>query len=165
MNIHVNTEKPYDVIVENGALDRVGAALQPIFKSGTQAMIVSDSNVFPIYGERLTRSLTEAGYKVSGFVFEAGEPRKQLSTVIQIYEAMAEKNFTRSDFVVTLGGGIAGDMGGFAAATFLRGIDFVQIPTSLLAQVDASVGGKDRCGSAVRQKSCRCVPSAAACCE
>ncbi len=142
MNIHVNTEKPYDVIVENGVLNRVGEVVQPLFKAGAQAMIVSDSNVFPIYGERLTKSLFAAGFKVSAFVFEAGELQKQLSTVMQIYEAMVEKNFTRTDFVVTLGGGVAGDMGGFAAATFLRGIDFVQVPTSLLAQVDASVGGK-----------------------
>ena len=142
MMIHVNTDKPYDVIVENGALDRVGTAVQPLFKAGSQAMIVSETNVFPIYGERLTKSLSAAGFKVSNFVFEAGEPQKQLSTVMQMYEAMAEKGFTRSDFIVTLGGGVAGDMGGFAAATFLRGIDFVQVPTSLLAQVDASVGGK-----------------------
>lgn len=142
MMIHVNTDKPYDVIVENGALDRVGTAVQPLFKAGSQAMIISETNVFPIYGERLTKSLADAGFKVSNYVFEAGEPQKQLSTVMQMYEAMSEKGFTRSDFIVTLGGGVAGDMGGFAAATFLRGIDFVQVPTSLLAQVDASVGGK-----------------------
>ncbi len=142
MVIHISTDKPYDVIVENGALDRTGEAVKPLFKAGSQAMIVSETNVFPIYGERLTQSLTAAGFRVSSFVFEAGEPQKQLSTVMQMYEALSEHGFTRSDFIVTLGGGVAGDMGGFAAATFLRGIDFVQVPTSLLAQVDASVGGK-----------------------
>lgn len=105
-------------------------------------MIVSETNVFPIYGERLKASLEKAGIHTAEFVFEAGEPQKQLSTVMQIYEALAENDFTRSDIIVTLGGGVAGDMGGFAAATFLRGMDFVQVPTSLLAQVDASVGGK-----------------------
>ena len=98
--------------------------------------------MFPLYGERLTKSLTEAGFRVSNFVFEAGEQNKQLATVMQMYEALSENGFTRTDFIVTLGGGVVGDMGGFAAATFLRGIDFVQVPTSLLAQVDASVGGK-----------------------
>lgn len=142
MRICIQTDKPYDVLVENGALDRVGASIKPLFKAGSQAMIISDTHVFPLYGERLTKALTGAGFKVSSFVFEAGEPQKQLSTVMQMYEAMAEKGFTRTDFIVTLGGGVAGDMGGFAAATFLRGIDFVQVPTSLLAQVDASVGGK-----------------------
>lgn len=142
MVIHIETDKPYDVLVESGALDRAGEAVKPLFKAGSQAMIVSETNVFPIYGERLTASLAEAGFRVSSFVFEAGEPQKQLSTVMQIYEALSAHSFTRSDFIVTLGGGVAGDMGGFAAATFLRGIDFVQVPTSLLAQVDASVGGK-----------------------
>ena len=142
MVIHIATDKPYDVLVENGALDRAGEAVKPLFKPGSQAMIVSETNVFPIYGKRLTASLTAAGFRVSHFVFEAGEQQKQLSTVMRIYEALSEHGFTRSDFIVTLGGGVAGDMGGFAAATFLRGIDFVQVPTSLLAQVDASVGGK-----------------------
>lgn len=142
MIIKVNTDKPYEVRIENGILDRTGAALKTLFKSGSRAMIVSDTNVFPLYGERLEKSLSQAGFKVSSFVFEAGEAQKQLSTVMKIYEALSENGFTRSDFIVTLGGGIAGDMGGFAAATFLRGIDFVQVPTSLLAQVDASVGGK-----------------------
>lgn len=142
MVIHIKTDKPYDVIVENGALDHAGEAMKPLFKPGSQALIVSETNVFPIYGEHLTKSLTAAGFKVSSFVFEAGEPQKQLSTVMQMYETLSEHGFTRSDFIVTLGGGVAGDMGGFAAATFLRGIDFVQVPTSLLAQVDASVGGK-----------------------
>ena len=142
MVIRVDTEKPYDVIVENGALDRVGAILGTLFKAGCQAMIVTDSNVFPIYGERLTKSLMAAGFKVSGFLFDAGETNKQLSTVMELYEALAEKNFTQTDIIVTLGGGTAGDIGGFAAATYLGGIDYVQVPTSLLAQVDASIGGK-----------------------
>ena len=121
---------------------RAGEKIAPLVRPGSRAMIVSETNVFPIYGERLKASLEKAGIHTAEFVFEAGEPQKQLSTVMQIYEALAENDFTRSDIIVTLGGGVAGDMGGFAAATFLRGIDFVQVPTSLLAQVDASVGGK-----------------------
>ena len=123
-------------------MDRAGEKIAPLVRPGSRAMIVSETNVFPIYGERLKASLEKAGIHTAEFVFEAGEPQKQLSTVMQIYEALAENDFTRSDIIVTLGGGVAGDMGGFAAATFLRGIDFVQVPTSLLAQVDASVGGK-----------------------
>lgn len=142
MVIKINTDKPYSVVVESGALPRVGAAAKAIFKAGGQAMIVSDSNVFPLYGAALTASLTEAGFHVSSFVFPAGESAKTLSTVTEIYSALSENGFTRSDFIVTLGGGVAGDMGGFAAATYLRGIDFIQVPTTLLAQVDASVGGK-----------------------
>lgn len=142
MKVRVNIGKPYDVIVENGALDRVGALVQPLFKAGAQAMIISDSDVFPLYGERLVRSLSAAGFKVSGFVFGAGEAQKTLATVTQIYEAMAEKGFTRDDFVVTLGGGTSGDMGGFAAATFLGGIEYIQVPTSLMAQVDPPIDGE-----------------------
>ena len=142
MVIEIKTDKPYEVIVEDGVLDRAGEKIAPLVRPGSRAMIVSESNVFPIYGERLKASLEKAGIHTAEFVFEAGEPQKQLSTVMQIYEALAENDFTRSDIIVTLGGGVAGDMGGFAAATFLRGIDFVQVPTSLLAQVDASVGGK-----------------------
>ena len=142
MVIEIKTDKPYEVIVEDGVLDRAGEKIAPLVRPGSRAMIVSETNVFPIYGERLKASLEKAGIHTAEFVFEAGEPQKQLSTVMQIYEALAENDFTRSDIIVTLGGGVAGDMGGFAAATFLRGMDFVQVPTSLLAQVDASVGGK-----------------------
>ena len=142
MVIEIKTDKPYEVIVEDGVLNRAGEKIAPLVRPGSRAMIVSETNVFPIYGERLKASLEKAGIHTAEFVFEAGEPQKQLSTVMQIYEALAENDFTRSDIIVTLGGGVAGDMGGFAAATFLRGIDFVQVPTSLLAQVDASVGGK-----------------------
>ena len=134
MVIEIKTDKPYEVIVEDGILDCAGEKIAPLVRPGSRAMIVSETNVFPIYGERLKASLEKAGIHTAEFVFEAGEPQKQLSTVMQIYEALAENDFTRSDIIVTLGGGVAGDMGGFAAATFLRGIDFVQVPTSLLAQ-------------------------------
>ena len=129
MNMHVNIGKPYDLFVENGALDRVGAMAQPLFKTGTHVMIVSDSNVFPLCGERLIKSLSAAGFKVSGYIFEAGEAQKQLSTVLEIYDAMAEKEFSRGDFVAALGGGVACDIGGFAAATFLGELDYITVPT------------------------------------
>ncbi len=142
MKLAIETARPYSVYIESGLLDRVGEAAQRTRKPGSQAMLISDSNVFPLYGERVSASLERAGFAVSSFVFPAGEPSKQLSTVCQMYQALAEKGFTRTDFIVTLGGGVTGDMGGFAAATYLRGIPFLQVPTTLLSQVDASVGGK-----------------------
>lgn len=142
MVLTIKTDSPYEVVIENGVLDRVGEIASRKKKPGSKAMIVSESNVFPLYGERLKTSLAVAGFEVFNFVFPAGESSKQISTVCDIYRALAENGFTRSDFIVTLGGGVTGDMGGFAAATFLRGIAFLQVPTTLLAQVDASVGGK-----------------------
>lgn len=142
MIIKVNTATPYNVIIESGAIDKVGEVVAAMYKKGTKVMIISETNVFPIYGQRVTKSLEEKGLRVFNYVFAAGEENKNMTTVMEMYQALAESGFTRTDLIVTLGGGVAGDMGGFAAATFLRGMDFVQIPTSLLAQVDASVGGK-----------------------
>lgn len=142
MKLDVRTAQPYSVFIENGVLDRVGEIARESRKPGAKAMVISDSNVFPLYGERVKASLERAGFPVSTFVFPAGEPQKQISTVCGMYRALSEAGFTRTDFIVTLGGGVAGDMGGFAAATFLRGMAFLQVPTTLLAQVDASVGGK-----------------------
>ena len=142
MTIDVGTARPYQVIIEPGALDRLGETARQLKKPGTKAMLISDSNVHPLYGARVERSLAGAGFPVSTFVFPAGEENKQISTVCGMYQALAEANFTRTDLIVTLGGGVVGDMGGFAAATFLRGMDFLQAPTTLVSQADASVGGK-----------------------
>ncbi len=142
MVLDVKTQKPYQVTIEPGALDKVGEIAGKCKKPGTKAMLISETNVFPLYGERVKKSLEAAGFQVSEYVFPAGEEHKQMSTVCDMYRALAEANFTRTDFIVTLGGGVTGDMGGFAAATFLRGMDFLQVPTSLVSQADASVGGK-----------------------
>lgn len=142
MVLDVKTQKPYQVTIEPGALDKVGEIAGKCKKPGTKAMLISETNVFPLYGERVKKSLEAAGFQVSEYVFPAGEEHKQISTVCDMYRALAEANFTRTDFIVTLGGGVTGDMGGFAAATFLRGMDFLQVPTSLVSQADASVGGK-----------------------
>ena len=104
--------------------------------------IVSDSNVFPLYGEQVKKILESVEKSVSVFVFEAGESSKNLDTVQKLYRTLIENKIDRTGFLVALGGGVTGDLTGFAAATYLRGIDFVQIPTTLLAQVDSSVGGK-----------------------
>ena len=142
MELTVQTANPYSVFIEYGLLARTGEQCLSLFPAGTRVMVISDSNVFPLYGETVMDSLRRAGYEVHSCVFPAGEQSKLLSTVETFYRALAENGFTRSDFIVAFGGGVTGDMAGFAAATFLRGIDFVQIPTTLLAQVDSSVGGK-----------------------
>lgn len=142
MRIKINTNEPYDVVVERGIIDKAGSLIKGLVKDGAKVLIVSETNVFPLYGEKIRLSLESEGYKTYKFIFEAGEPSKKIQTVYSIYQALAENGFTRTDFILTLGGGVAGDMGGFAAATYLRGIKYIQIPTSLLAQVDASIGGK-----------------------
>ena len=120
MKIDVRTAQPYSVTIQRGALDRVGDILAQVKKPGCRAMLISETNVAPLYGDRAAASLEQAGYRVSRFVFPAGEESKQIATVCGMYEALAQNDFTRSDFIVTLGGGVCGDMGGFAAATYLR---------------------------------------------
>lgn len=139
--IHVNTGRSYDILIEHNILPKAGEFIRPLTKA-IRAVIVSDTNVAPIYADTVKQSLENNGFSVSLFCFEAGETSKRLSTIEKMYNHFAEHSLTRSDIVVALGGGVTGDMAGFAAASYLRGIDFVQIPTSLLAQVDSSVGGK-----------------------
>lgn len=109
---------------------------------GQNFCIVTDTHVEPLYAEEVKRVLTEVASKVSVFVFEAGEKNKNLNTVQKLYKALIENQLDRKSIVVALGGGVVGDLSGFGAATYLRGIDFIQIPTTLLSQVDSSVGGK-----------------------
>lgn len=142
MKLEVRTDRSYTVTVERGALDRVGEIAAALKKPGTKAMLISETNVMPLYGQRVRAALETAGFAVSQFVYPAGEKHKLLATVCDMYQALSEGGFTRTDLIVALGGGVTGDMGGFAAATFLRGMDFIQVPTSLVAQADASVGGK-----------------------
>lgn len=104
--------------------------------------IVSDSHVFPLYGEQVVSALNGHCVSLSSFIFTAGEQNKTLDTVKQLYEHLILQHFERRDLILALGGGVVGDLAGYAAATYLRGIDFVQIPTTLLSQVDSSIGGK-----------------------
>lgn len=133
--------KTYNIEIATGLLDSIGPKARQLSKAA-KAAIISDSNVDKLYGERLERSLADCGFLVTRIVFEAGEHSKNLATLGQVYDQLAQAGFTRSDLLLTLGGGVPGDLGGLAAATFLRGIDFIQVPTSLLAQIDSSVGGK-----------------------
>ncbi len=141
--IRVNTGKPYDILLGQGLLKDAGALIRIVHKKGQRALIVTDSNVGPLYAKTVSDSLVKAGYRVvSVLTFPAGEKHKRLETVSHMYTALAKGQFDRSDIIVALGGGVTGDMAGYAAATWMRGIPFVQIPTSLLAQVDSSIGGK-----------------------
>ena len=139
--ISVNASKNYDVIVGTSILADLGEHAAKLCGK-CNAAIISDSNVFPIYGELIEGSLQQAGITSFHYVFPAGEESKNLQTYSAILNFLAENNLTRSDLIIALGGGVVGDIAGFAAATYLRGIAYIQVPTSLLAMVDSSVGGK-----------------------
>ena len=140
-SIHIKASREYDVLVERGLLDRAGELLREVSAPG-MAAIVSDNTVYALYGERTVKALEKAGYRVHSFTFPAGEGSKNLSTYADVLHFLGEHRFSRSDVVVALGGGVVGDLAGFAAATYQRGMGFAQIPTTLLAAVDSSVGGK-----------------------
>ncbi len=137
----VTASRSYDVIIERGGLDRIGEYLADLTAS-CRAAVISDSHVFPLYGRQVEDSLRRAGFAPFSFVFEAGEASKNLTVYGQILEFLAARHMSRSDVILALGGGVTGDLTGFVAATYLRGIRYVQLPTSLLAAVDSSVGGK-----------------------
>lgn len=142
MTIHVNTGTPYDVMIGTGLLGKSGELIKQVLPKAERAVIVSDSNVAPLYADTVRASLEAAGYTVFSHVFPAGEQSKRLFFIESMYSTMAAAELSRSDFAVALGGGVTGDMCGFAAATYLRGIAFVQMPTTVLSQNDSSVGGK-----------------------
>ncbi len=139
--VTVNTAKPYDILIEKGLLDRAGDLIRQT-AGGSAVCVVTDDTVDSLYGERLTASLENAGYRWEKFVIPHGEASKNADNFIKILNFLAEKQFTRTDVVAALGGGVVGDLAGFAAACYNRGMLFVQLPTTLLAAVDSSVGGK-----------------------
>lgn len=131
----------YTVFIENGLFSAAGEKIRLLSK-GNKAAIITDSNVAPLYLDLLKEKLGQNGFSVFSYIFPAGESSKNLHTIAEIYDCLAEGGLTRTDCVIALGGGVTGDMAGFAAATFLRGVPFFQIPTSVLAAVDSSIGGK-----------------------
>ena len=139
--VTVNASRTYDIKIGKGLLSSLPEEIKKLGKV-RKISIVSDSNVFPLYGESCRASLICAGFTVSTFVFPAGEASKNGLTYLELLNRLAEEKLTRSDLILALGGGVVGDLAGFAAATYLRGIRFVQIPTTVLAAVDSSVGGK-----------------------
>lgn len=139
--VTVNVSKTYDIIIGKDLLDSAGKITMDKV-GGRVSAIITDDIVDSLYAERLTSSLLEAGYTVTKHVLPNGESSKNASNFIKLLNFLAASNLTRSDVVFALGGGVVGDIAGFAAASYLRGVRFVQVPTTLLAVVDSSVGGK-----------------------
>lgn len=134
--------REYDIVIAKGGLQEVGARCRAALPSAIRVAVVTDSHVAPLYGQRVTEQLEAAGLQAALIEIPAGESSKNMSMLEGLYDQMLGFGLTRTDAVIALGGGVVGDLAGFAAATLLRGIDLVQIPTTLLAQVDSSVGGK-----------------------
>lgn len=140
IDVHT-TQRAYEVRVAKSCLDTIGEVAKELV-GGRNAYIISDTNVYPLWGAAATESLEAAGFEVYAGTFLAGEMRKNLGTLSDMLEGMAGVPLSRDDVVIALGGGVAGDIAGFAAASYMRGIQVIQVPTSLLAMVDSSVGGK-----------------------
>ena len=139
--IKINTRASYDIFIERGLIKNCGKIIADTV-STRKIAVITDNIVDKLYYETIELSLKENGFALSKFVFPAGEASKSSETLNEIYTFLCENNITRSDCIIALGGGVVGDLTGFAAATYLRGIDFIQVPTTLLSQVDSSIGGK-----------------------
>ena len=139
--IKVNASKSYDILIGNGLLDKVGEIFRERF-SAKKIAVITDDRVDNLYGAKVVNALNEKGFVVSKFTFPNGEKSKNIDTYADILRFLAKEQITRTDLIVALGGGVVGDITGFSASTFNRGVPFVQIPTTLLSQIDSSVGGK-----------------------
>ncbi|MGN0612409.1 MAG: 3-dehydroquinate synthase [Porcipelethomonas sp.] len=139
--IDVKASTPYSIYIERGLLNSCGEIISKTVKS-RRAAVITDDIVDSLYYSTLEKTLTENGFTVVKFVFKNGEASKSSETLNNIYTFLCENSITRSDCIIALGGGVVGDISGYAAATFLRGLSYIQIPTTLLAQIDSSVGGK-----------------------
>lgn len=139
--VHIGTQKSYDVFIGPGLLQDCGGIIRPAVGL-CRAAVVTDSVVEKLYLPAVEKSLRQAGFAVSVFSFPAGEQSKNMAVLSELLEFLAKNRLTRTDCVVALGGGVVGDLAGFAAGCFLRGVRFVQLPTTLLSAVDSSVGGK-----------------------
>lgn len=134
-------ERSYDILIEKGLISKTGELIKTVF-DGNKIAVITDTNIYKIYGQDFLNILKNSGFEVEFIIVQAGEKSKDFSSLLPIYSKLLEYKLTRSDLIITFGGGVVGDLGGFVASTFLRGVKFIQIPTSLLAQVDSSVGGK-----------------------
>lgn len=139
--VTVNASKKYTIHIGKGLMDRAGSIIREA-AGGKKAAVITDTNVDSIYSHKLIDSLTESGYETVKYVIPAGEENKNLQTLSYILSFMAENHFSRKDIAVALGGGVVGDITGFTAAVYMRGIRYIQVPTTVLAAVDSSVGGK-----------------------
>ncbi len=141
ITVHYNDKPIYDIVIRND-FDKLAECVSNLGISGRKLCIITDSNVAPLYADEVKALLENTNNRVFVFTFNAGEENKNLDTVQDAYEFLIQNKFDRKDMLVALGGGVVGDLTGFTAASYLRGIDFIQIPTTLLAQVDSSIGGK-----------------------
>ena len=141
LTVHLN-DKPIYNIVYSDSFDKLPELIKELGYEGKKVCVVSESNVASLYLDAILLSLEKCCNKAVSFVFPEGEQSKNLNVVKDLYEKLILEKFDRKDFLIALGGGVVGDLTGFTAATYLRGIDFIQIPTSLLSQVDSSIGGK-----------------------
>ncbi len=139
-SVRVDTAPGYDIVIGANAWEALGKLVAPW--RGKQAVVVTDQTVGALYGARVARLLTEAGLRPAQITVPDGENSKSMAQLQALYDAFLDLSVTRADLVVALGGGVVGDLTGFAAASYLRGVPFMQLPTTLLAQVDSSVGGK-----------------------
>ena len=158
--IDIRTGRPYQVHIGSGIFSRAGEYVRSVLPGAVRAAVITDSNVGPLYLKEAEKALAGAGLEVISMTIKAGEESKNIGSFAEVLSFLAAGHITRSDCVIALGGGVVGDLAGFAAASYLRGIPYVQIPTSLLAMVDSSVGGQDGRRSAGGQESRRRVPSA-----
>ena len=139
--VEVDAAVRYNIVIDKGILPKSGDMIKEV-PSAERVAVITDDTVDKLYSDVVMKSLLDAGFETFKFVFPHGEKSKNISTFSSILEFLAESGLTRTDALVALGGGVVGDVAGFAAASYLRGIDFIQIPTTLLACVDSSVGGK-----------------------
>lgn len=142
ITVHNSNNQPiYDIVIEQN-FDRLSDRVHALGITGRKICIVTESHVGPHYADAVKKELEKTGNRVFVYTFPAGEENKNLNIVQDVYEYLIQNHFDRKDMLAALGGGVTGDLTGYAAATYLRGVDFIQIPTSLLAQADSSIGGK-----------------------
>ena len=141
MTVACKNAPDYDIVFEEN-FDKLAKEMQPLFEKESKICIVTDSNVAGLYAEEVKKALSESFTRVEVFEIPAGEENKNLESVQNVYRFLIEQHFDRKDVLLALGGGVVGDLTGYVAATYLRGIAFVQVPTTLLSQVDSSIGGK-----------------------
>jgi len=134
--------RSYDIHIQPGCLDRLGGTMGELFEAPARCMVISNVTIAPLYMERLRSSLEQRGWQVSECILADGEQFKTMDSFSRIMDALMQARLSRNEPVIALGGGVVGDMTGFAAACYRRGIPFIQVPTTVLAQVDSSVGGK-----------------------
>lgn len=134
-------ENSYSILIEKGLISSIGKKISEIY-NGKKVAVVTDKNVDKFYGDKIVSQLESSGFNVKKIVLNPGEKSKSVEVLLNTYDELLDFNITRGDLIIALGGGVVGDLTGFAAATLLRGIPYIQIPTSLLAQIDSSIGGK-----------------------